>query len=125
MRYILSVLFLVFIFFANIASANETVEITDLSTAKAHASETNTKLILVFGADWCGYCKNLDQAIEANMDLINTRYTVCYIDYDEHRDLAKLYNVKSLPTTIVLNGKTMTRITGFSSFNGYKRSLGL
>jgi thioredoxin-like negative regulator of GroEL len=56
----------------------------------------------VFGAGWCSSCKQL----KAELEKVNISFD--YIDIDINPELAKEFNIRSLPTSII-NEK---RITG-------------
>ena len=56
--------------------------------------------IKFFNAKWCGPCKQMKPHID---QLISERYSIQTIDIDEQPDLAKQYNVRSVPTLIVNN----------------------
>ena len=105
--------------------ANEIFDINDIKIAQEHAEKTNTKLILVFTADWCKYCVYLHDEIEENIELVNTKYTVCYVDYDSNKNLVSRYKVGPIPTSIILDGDVYKKIVGFSNFNNYSRILDL
>lgn len=66
-----------------------------------------------FHATWCGPCHmmkpNLDEVVEKVGDKISYER----IDIDENRDLAELFQVRSIPTTIIFkNGEVKWRQTG-------------
>ena len=127
MKYILSFLFLIFIF-ANIQTlrANEEVYIDNVEIAQKYAEENEKTLLLIFTADWCRYCKPLHDAIDANQELVNKKYVVCYIDFDKNKDLVTKYNVGAIPATIIIRENNLiTKIVGFSSFTTYRQKIGL
>jgi thiol-disulfide isomerase/thioredoxin len=49
----------------------------------------------VFGANWCSSCKQL----KASLEKVNINFE--YIDIDVNPELAKEFNIRSLPTSIV------------------------
>lgn len=104
--------------------ATENIYINNVEVAQEYAQETNTKLLLVFSADWCRYCVFLKDAIYKNIETLDDEYTVCIIDYDRNPDLARKYRVTSLPQSVVLGG-TIKKKIGFSSFTNYRTWLGL
>ena len=68
------------------------------------------KQILKFSADWCGPCHMLSSTIKAAGDL---GVKIKEIDIDENLDLASKYNIRSVPTLIMLeNGDEVKRSTG-------------
>jgi len=60
--------------------------------------------ILKFYADWCGPCKMLSRSIETIKDEIP--FKIEEINADTNTDLAQKYNIRSLPTMIIVDGET-------------------
>ena len=60
--------------------------------------------ILKFYATWCGPCKSLSAVIESIKDEIP--YVIEEIDSDENMDMARKYNIRSLPTMVIVDGDT-------------------
>ncbi len=69
------------------------------------------KHILYFTADWCNPCKKVRPIVEEiNRDSI---IKFLFIDIDTELSLAEDYEVRSIPTFILLeNGKEIKRISG-------------
>lgn len=74
--------------------------------------ETERKVLLVFGAEWCPHCKTLKEHLKnSNLDGI----LVCTVDVDAHKDLARKYHARTLPTSVMLSkGEETSRTKGFS-----------
>ena len=59
-----------------------------------------------FYADWCGSCEQLDRVVfkrlvkEMNEEVIGVK-----LDVDHHREIARRYGVKSVPTDVFLTSK--------------------
>lgn len=87
--------------------------VTDLNAALRLSKETKQKVVVVFSADWCGYCNSLKK------DLINLKgfenKILCIIDVDDAKKLARQYKAKTLPTSVILdeNGNETDRISGY------------
>ena len=58
------------------------------------------KQLLKFSATWCGPCKSLS-GIMKNVDLKDVELKE--IDIDENLDMAKQYNIRGVPTLVLLN----------------------
>jgi len=73
--------------------------------------------ILRFTASWCGPCKQL----EANLERANLGIDIKVMDIDEQEDVARQYNVRSVPTLVLLkNGEEFKRSVGSKTVNQLK-----
>jgi thioredoxin 1 len=70
------------------------------------------KHIFYFTADWCHPCKKTKPIVEElNRELADTKFQI--IDVDLEGELARKFEVKSIPTFIVVkDGKEIHRTTG-------------
>jgi thioredoxin 1 len=77
-------------------------------------SQTSTGTTLVdFYADWCMPCRKLSPVLESLASTLTGKVTVAKVNVDESGQLAKKYNVRSIPTLIVIkDGKVVNRHTG-------------
>jgi thioredoxin-related protein len=91
----------------------EEVIINDIAIAQQEAKETNTKLLLVFTADWCKYCTYLKNDLMANIDTVNEKYTVCFIDFDSNPELARKYKVTSIPVSVAFDEDVYYKKVGY------------
>lgn len=68
--------------------------------------------ILYFTADWCNPCKKTKPIVEElNRDSGTTKFQV--IDADSEIDLVKSFQVRSIPTFIVIeDGEEIKRVSG-------------
>jgi len=69
--------------------------------------------LLKFSAEWCEPCKNLSNVME-NIDL---GVPLENIDIDTHQILARTYEVRSVPTVLLVDtkGDTIKRFSGVQS----------
>ena len=63
-----------------------------------------------FSATWCGPCKQFKPIME---ELSNEGYNVEFIDGDENKQVAIAANIRSIPTTLIMDGdEEINRIVG-------------
>ena len=53
---------------------------------------------MIFYADWCGPCGMLAPELEALQREYNGRIAIYKVNVDEERELAAIFNARSLPT---------------------------
>jgi len=70
------------------------------------------KQILYFSSTWCGPCK----AFKPLMESMQNELPIQFIDVDSSPQTASQYNIRSVPTTIVIkDGMEIGRVTGAKS----------
>jgi thioredoxin-related protein len=81
--------------------------------AKELAKAYDKKIVIVFGADWCPYCKDLKKDVNNISGFTN--YIVCFINTDKEKELVKNFRVRSLPTSIIIDSseQEIARKTGY------------
>ena len=68
------------------------------------------KTIKYFTATWCGPCQRFKPIMQ---EVANEGHSVQFIDIDSQGDLAKQYNVRSVPTIVIeQNGSEINRLIG-------------
>jgi len=61
--------------------------------------DENTRVIVLFGATWCGPCKTFKPKFQT-VSLENSDIVFAYCDVEETRDLSSDLNVQSVPTVV-------------------------
>ena len=80
------------------------------------------KQVLYFSAKWCTACQSTTPLIEQLKRSGEAQVATVDVDYDV--SLVGQYNIKSVPTTIILeNGNEIKRVVGSISANGLKSLL--
>ena len=68
------------------------------------------KTVKYFSAVWCGPCQTFKPTMK---ELASEGYNIEFIDIDEQGDAAVQYNVRSVPTTVIIeNGVEVNRLIG-------------
>lgn len=72
------------------------------------AQAQHKPLLLDFTAEWCGWCKKMDEEVYATpkVSAILKGFVCAKIDIDAHPEIALAYQVQSIPRTIILNGES-------------------
>lgn len=87
--------------------------VCDLSLKKA--LEDHKNLVIIFTAEWCGYCKSLKKDLS---NLVEDRYEICVVDIDikENKELLDHFKIKIVPTSVMIDpkeNKELKRIDGY------------
>lgn len=109
---------------SNFGSAGKLLWATDLGEAERISRSQNRILLILHGASWCGFCKQLRNETFAHPDVVTyarDRFVIFTIDTDKTTDNA-LYNQKykqyqtSIPSTtfVAPDGKVLQTIGGYS-----------
>jgi uncharacterized protein YyaL (SSP411 family) len=91
---------------------------SSLKAAHQVAVRENKPLLLVWGAEWCGFCKKLEGETLAHPALakyINETFVAVHLDYDKDEKVRDILEVERLPCTIVLTpqAEQLERFEGF------------
>ena len=91
---------------------------TDLNAALKLAEKSNKLVFVDFYADWCGYCKQLDEDTFTDQRVKQKfvqRYILVKVNVDQNPELASKYQVYGLPSLIIMdsNGNEIKRQEGF------------
>ena len=101
---------------------NITDNVCDLALQKAIITKKN--LLIIFVADWCGYCKTLKKDIE----FLEHNNELCILNIDDikNKEIIKHFSIKVVPTSVLINtntNKEIKRIEGYKKIE-YKNWLG-
>lgn len=81
-----------------------------------------TPAIVDFYADWCGPCRKAAPIMEKLASDYEGRLSIYKVNIDQEKDLARAFNVKSIPTMLFLpmEGKPMIQV-GLMSESEYRK----
>jgi len=68
--------------------------------AFALAEDTKKDLLIIFGSDYCVYCNILKNDINTNLNIVEDKI-VCFVDFDQNKDMVKEYRVRIIPDYIL------------------------
>lgn len=80
---------------------------------KGFSQEDNKPTLIIFHADWCKHCQTAKEDINKDKELSETikNYYVVMADYDVDKDLVEGYNVKKIPTFVIIkNSKSKSKV---------------
>ncbi|MBT5017765.1 MAG: thioredoxin family protein [Planctomicrobium sp.] len=101
---------------------------SNLQAAHRQAVSENKPMLLVFGADWCHFCKKLEKETLNSNEMakyINSEFVPIHLDTDKDKKVAEILKVSSLPCSIVLspNADLLGRIEGFHTTAPFHKQL--
>ena len=93
---------------------------TDLNQAMQEAKNTNKSIFVDFYADWCYYCKEMDEVTYTDPQVeekLTQNYVLVKINVDDNPDLSSQYQAYNLPTMVILDsdGNEINRIIGYQT----------
>src|SRR5476649_1420159 len=81
----------------------------------AVASSTTTPLLVDFWAPWCGPCKAIAPILEDLANELGAQVQICKVDVDHNTELAQKYNIRAIPTLLLLkDGQLKDQVVGLS-----------
>lgn len=84
-------------------------------TFKAEVIDLARPCLVDFYATWCGPCRNQAPILEQLSADFDGKVDVAKIDVDRHPDVARMFNVQSMPTMLLFKrGRIVERFIGLT-----------
>lgn len=77
----------------------------DFTGAAKEAKQTARPLLIHFGATWCPPCRQMEKDVLHHADVrdvLTRQFVAVMIDSDQHPDLISQFEIKSLPTDVII-----------------------
>ena len=98
----------------------------ELTTANFHSvvDSASTPVLVDFNASWCGPCQMQAPILEDLAKEATGRYQIFSLDIDSSPDIAREYEVSSIPCLVVFkNGEEFARKVGMQSTHTLEKLL--
>jgi len=100
----------------------------DLYEAHKRSAETGRPMLIVFGAKWCHYCREMDATTLKNPALVNyitTNFVPVHLDADHDKRVAEILKAKPIPCTVVLSPEAdlLGKVIGYQEVKPYAGEL--
>ena len=80
---------------------------------QAQVLDSDVPVLVDFWATWCAPCKAIAPVLDSIADEFGGKFKVAKVDIDSNRDAARRYNVRSIPTLVMVkNGEVVAQVTG-------------
>lgn len=101
---------------------------SDLKKARKVAVKSGKPMLLVFTADWCGYCKKMEKKTLGHpkmAEYVNDNFVPIHVDFDKSKHVVDVLEIKSIPATVVLSPDVdlLGRLVGYSTPKKYYQAL--
>jgi thiol-disulfide isomerase/thioredoxin len=113
--------FLALVLLVSLGNATEIFEYND---ALSLSKDNNNKVLLYFGAEWCGYCDKMQEVLsdkDVSKVLQKNGYIFVKLDIDKHPKIKKKFSVKNIPDFIIIDKdeNVLKRNKGYNDKNSF------
>lgn len=117
---------LLILFFAEYLQA-QVYWLQEYEVAKSVARETGKLIVIDFGANWCGPCKEMDRELWESSEIKEAakNFIGLKVNIDYYRALATAYHATAIPKVVIvtLSGDVIWENIGFSGLEPYRTIL--
>lgn len=86
--------------------------------------DNQSVLVVDCTATWCGPCKLVSPLIDQLAEAYSDRAKVCKLDLDDHKDVAKRFEIKSIPAVMFFKeGELVETLVGAKAYEQYSEEL--
>ena len=117
---IISLFSILFLMISCNKSVAEIKWVKDLETAKKQAKEKNLPIMIDVYADWCTWCKELDEKTYKNKDVVRLSKKFVSVKInpetsEEGSNFARQYSIQGFPTILFINsdGFVLENVSGY------------
>jgi len=94
------------------------IETVTTATFDETLASSDLPVLVDFWADWCGPCKAIAPILEEIVTEHGDRVRIAKLNVDEHPDIARRFDVMSIPTLILFkDGAPEARLVGAKGKN--------
>lgn len=89
-------------------AGNDGIQWSSYAEGRQRGESENKKVFLVFNADWCRYCLQMEKETFQNPTVIayvNRNFIPVSVNSDKEQEIAAKYNVRGLPSTWFISEK--------------------
>jgi len=120
MKSIIKIVFAFLMLASNVLAA----EVFEYNDALVIAKDTDRKVLVYFGAEWCDYCRKMQDVLrdkKVSSAIEEGRYLLVKIDVDKDTKLKRKFSVKSIPDVMVIdkNENVLKRYKGYKDKNEF------
>lgn len=79
---------------------------------------SNKVVVIDFGAEWCGPCRQMEPIIEGLATDYEGKALIGKLDVDENTEVCEKYGIRNIPTILLFkNGELADKIVGAAQKN--------